>query len=302
MAFKRILNTLCPYTEQPLVDILIDLEHVLPAGLGAPKKFGVKASEKMNKFYNETIDEPFLCEPFIKFISATTGVKSRSGKVNFSQKVRDEILNEDVIVNFNSEAFTPKMMIPVKKGNDGEINAVIGYGDDAKNELDRLSKKLSLKGKVVVGKEYVQRESNPLKINISMDLNLLTLQLMKSAYLLAVYVFGDGVILSKQGKNVRTCLNNKLVENVKMQLEWSVLPVDLNPRVDKSIHTLFCFKTSDYICSNVCLFGNFKASLFFEVNDNSLDDFSGGVFYLDFKKNKMEHKKFIEHLVEVSSN
>ncbi|WP_368301451.1 hypothetical protein [Kluyvera sichuanensis] len=301
MSFARIYNTLCPYTGKKLIDLVSDLEHVLPAGLGAPKKFGVMASEEMNKIFNKSIDEPFLLEPFVRFISATNGVKSRSGKVVFSQKVTDEIYNEDVIVKFDSDNFTPQMMVPIRRGDDGEINAVVGYGDDAEIELEKIGKKLKSKGKTIVGKQFVTRSSNPLKINLSMDLNLFYLEQLKIAYLVAVFTFGDVIITSEQGRNIVKCLNNGVLENTNMQLNWSFLPEYLHPKTDKNIHTLFCFKTGEYVAVGISLFGKFTSSIFFMLSESLGNDNIGGVFYLDYKNNKMQVKDFVDHIIEVTA-
>ncbi|MBN3055908.1 hypothetical protein [Pectobacterium brasiliense] len=296
MSFTRIKNTLCPYKVRKLTELDIDLEHVLPAALGAPKKFGVMAAEKMNKHFNKEIDEPFIDENLIRFLSAISGVKSRSGKVNFSQKVTDTVNNEDVVVRLNESEFIPKIVVPVKRDCDGNINAVVGFGDDAKNELDKISKKLKDKGLEIIEKEFQCRSSSPLKVDVSLDLNFLELEILKISYLLAVYVFGDEVILTGDSEIVRNDLFNNKVVDSKLRSDWSFFPEPLHPETKSGNHTLFCIRTGDYIVSSVCLFGVFKSSLFFLSKRCEQDEIDGGVFYIDPKDNKMINVGILDYL------
>ncbi|EMJ5166546.1 MULTISPECIES: hypothetical protein [Klebsiella] len=297
---QRRINTLCPYTLKSLDEVDCNGEHVLLAGLGVPDSFTVNASTQANKDVNKLLDEPFLSMGMIRFLSSISGVRSRSGEVKpFFSGVAEDI-DEPVLVKLSPGEVVFKIQKPVKHDQDNNINAVVGYSDEVNDTLEKVTKKYTAKGFKIEAFELTSHETK-VAMRLEMDLNLLSFQFVKTAYLTMVYLYGDDGINCVAGNEIRRRLLNKIPFNSQIEglgtLEWDNNLIPILPDVHKNKHVIACINIGcDVLCA-ISLFGVFNKVLIFKNEKINESDLLGCVFNIDFRQRKITRENFAERIL-----
>jgi len=302
---ERIINTLCPYTLKSLDEIEFNGEHVLLAGLGVPDSFTVNASTQANTDVNKLLDEPFLSMGMIKFLSSISGVCSRSGEVKPFLSGIAEGINEPVLVKLSPSEVTFRIKKPVKFDQDNKINAVVGYGDEVNETLEKIKEKYLAKGFKVETLPPTTHEAE-VALRFEMDLDLLSFQFVKIAYLTMVYLFGDDGINCNAGNEIRRRLLEKIPFNSKIEglgtLEWDNKLLPILPEIDKEKHVIACVNMGDEVLCAISLFGCFNKVLTFKNESINKDDLFGCIFNIDFRQRRISRENFVDRIINVANN
>lgn len=301
----RTINTLCPYTLKSLDEIKHNGEHVLLAGLGVPDSFTVNASIQANKEVNKLLDEPFLSVGMIKFLSSIAGVTSRSGEVKPFFSGIAQITGEPVLVRLSPSEVTFKIKKPVKFDADNQINAVVGYGDEVNETLEKIKEKYLAKGFKVETLPPTSHEAE-VALRFEMDFELLSFQYVKIAYLTMVYLFGDDGINCKAGDEIRRRLINKIPFNSKIEglgvLDWNDEVIPILPEITKDKHVIACVNIGDDIICAISLFGCFNKVLVLKNESIKSNDIFGYIFNIDFRQRKISRENYLDRINDVANN
>jgi len=177
-------------------------EHILPAGIGAPSNFTVRASLEENKRLNATVDNIFLNDGLIKILALINKARSRTGDV--SMKVDGVITKtgEDVHCVFSHNKMSAKVRKQVTKNENGTI-LISGFSEQSDDKLKEMISSYRKKWLSVNVIESTVEKNPDISFKININYGIVLRELTKIVYLYMVSVFGDVVIKSEEGKNLR---------------------------------------------------------------------------------------------------
>lgn len=259
----RAPQTLCPYTNEPLASIdRINEEHVLPVAVGAPTKFFVMASELENSRLNDLIDAPFSNDPLIRFLAMSQGVVSRSGPVISQLPATLIASGEAVKLAFSQDRIDLKFANPVITDPDTKrVTAVKGFGDAANEHAQRIKKDYAKKKiSVEIGKT-ISTPNPEVHSSLSCDTDLVGRELLKIAYLMTVWRFGDRAINSESGAIYRRGLAAKSTDDfrsVGMRGNTNEVP-GFSCKRESGTHVLLSAVIGKDLITSITLFGAFAA-------------------------------------------
>lgn len=202
------MQTVCPYTLQPLKSIEVNGEHIIPMGLGVPSNFTVPASLNENNRLNKELDSIFVNDSYIKFLAATGEVSSRSGPVSLTLDGVGVQSGTNVACTFTHNDLQPKVKRHITRNEDGTIT-VQGYPEQLESEFNRLRKDFAKKGMRIEKTDERALDNEAVKLTMQFDLFVAEKSIAKIAYLYAVSVFGDSFINSTSAERFRLAFNSE---------------------------------------------------------------------------------------------
>lgn len=256
-------QTRCPYCCELLDKISsVNEEHILPVALGAPKAFFVPAAADENSRMNKLIDSPTTNDPLIRMLAAGQGVVSRSGPVVLNvdgvvsgsdQKVKTVLSKSDVQVRFAKP-------VEVDEAT-GHVKGVRGFGDAAMQHALQIQRDHEKKGIQIELGETVQQAKPSVNVRLSANLVVIRQELIKTAYLFTVRVFGDDAIVSPSGGIFRAAMLCTTLEAIAATglggSPQCPLP-PIFPKLAPNQHALCTLRIDDEILTAVSLFGTFN--------------------------------------------
>ncbi|WGK92578.1 hypothetical protein [Pseudomonas migulae] len=259
----RAPQTLCPYTNQPLASIdRINEEHVLPVAVGAPTKFFVMASELENSRLNDLIDAPFSNDPLIRFLAMSQSVVSRSGPVISHLPATLTASGEAVKLAFSQDGIDLRFANPVVTDSETKrVTAVKGFGDAANEHAQRIKKDYAKKKIAVEIGETISTLNPEVQTSLCCDTDLVGKELLKIAYLMTVWCFGDRAIDSESGAIYRRGLATKRSEDfgsIGMRANTNEVP-GFSCKREPGTHVLLSAVLGRDLITSITLFGTFAA-------------------------------------------
>lgn len=259
-------QSLCPYLAKPLAEIApVNEEHVLPVAIGAPSRFFVKAAESENSRFNTLIDAPFSNEPLVRFLAMSQGVNSRSGPV--VAKIPATLLSSGELVNvaFSKAGFDLKFANPIKKDAEtGFVAGVLGFGDEAMKHALKVQRDYAKKNIHVNLGDVVTEHKPLLHVSLSLDNSVVWRELLKIAYLMTVWSFGDKAIDSRSGTEYRRGLNASRSQFIQIRHTTDDIP-GITTKGKADSHSLMCVILGKELITSVKLFGGFAATFITEA-------------------------------------
>ncbi|WP_158301352.1 hypothetical protein [Janthinobacterium sp. BJB426] len=301
-----MIQLLCPYTTNLLTETNnVNDEHILPVALGAPKSFYVRATEEENSRMNELIDSPASNDPLLRFIAMAAGVKGRSGTVCSEVNGKIEGSGESVQASFSSDKIDLKFIKPVDIEN-GEIKGVRGFGEQAVKQANTIKKNSEKKGKIIEIGEVQIQQSPWIHMSIVGDLHIIRAELIKTAYLMSVRVFGDVAIDSDSGAIFRAAM---LAPNTEAIIETGIIGSSLNnlpppfeTPVEKHEHLIFSIHIGKQIYTGVQLFGTFSAFFLTPTSGFTCEFGTGEIVKINAATSSMTSKTLVEFSYEFAQN
>ncbi len=142
--------TICPYTLVSVADLSApSLEHIIPDALGGPNGFSVTADQKMNSQLGTSVDADLINDHVLKFLAMSYGVKTRTGDVSLSLEGTLNLDGEIIpqALKLSKGQLGLRMAKPVRTDPiTGHVTGVIGWGDEADQNLAAVTKRLQRKG------------------------------------------------------------------------------------------------------------------------------------------------------------
>lgn len=256
-------QTLCPYTAKKLCDLSsVNDEHVLPVAIGAPKRFFVRASERENSRLNELVDSPFSNNDLVRFFAMSQGVVSRSGPITANVPATVVESGDAITTGWSKDGLQIRFNKPVVLDEEtGQVAGVKGYGEEAMKHAERIKRDYAKKG-ITVELGQTISDSNPkIHVRLGIDNNIVFNELLKIAYLVTVWVFGDDAINSKSGEMYREALD-RLDTNTLDELGLRYgggLPTGFDGKIRSDQHELISLVLGGDLITSVNLFGVFAA-------------------------------------------
>lgn len=258
-----IKQTLCPYTTSPLSEsAMTNKEHILPVSLGAPDSFFVWSDAAENSRYNDLIDAPAGNDQLLRFIAMTQGVKSRSGTVSANVPGTIDETGDVVITEFSADGIKVKFRNPIERDPEtGAVRVVKGYGGDAKSLADTVQANAAKKGITLELGDARSIEGAWINGRLEGDLSIIRRELVKTAYLMTVRVFGDAAISSLSGSQFRDAMMAVNEDEMRARIKGGALGKvpPLFPESGHGKHQLATVKIDDAVYTLVSLFGIFQA-------------------------------------------
>ncbi|WP_367256530.1 hypothetical protein [Pseudomonas sp. stari2] len=254
-------QTLCPYSNQPLSSIQrINEEHVLPVAIGAPVKFSVMASELENSKMNDLIDAPFSNDQLIRFLAMSQGVVSRSGPVTAQLPATVTSSGEAVKVAFSQNGLELKFTNPVVTDPEtGRVSAVRGFGNAAHEHAQRIKRDYAKKNINLDIGETISDPRPQLNVSFTGDTYIIGKELLKIAYLMTVWCFGDQAIDSESGRIYRIGLEKDRdddMDSFGLQRTTTRIP-GISCKSEANTHVLISTVLNEKLVTSVQLFGTF---------------------------------------------
>jgi hypothetical protein len=282
---------LCPYGNQPLASIQrINEEHVLPVAIGAPAKFFVMASELENSRMNDLIDAPFSNDQLIRFLAMSQGVESRSGPVIAQLPATVTSSGEAVKVAFSQNGLDLKFTNPVVTDPEtGRVSAVRGFGDTAHEHAQRIKRDYAKKN---IDLEIGLTISDPrphLNVSFTGDTFVIGREMMKIAYLMTVWCFGDRAIDSQSGEIYRIGLRKNRDEDMDsfgMKRTTTRIP-GISCKSEPDTHVLMSTVLNGELVTSVQLFGTFAGIFITPAVGIGADDFEGSSVKINLSAGKI---------------
>jgi len=184
----------CPYTLRSLTDLAeISREHIIPAALGGPNGYSVKACRAANNQFGETHDAAFIKEPLVSMMRTEHGVEGRSGLAKW--KMEGETVGEGrpVQITFSESAVDVyhKKPVDVRQDENGKGYRIVAPSPQSDEVLEQLKKGLARKGLSISEPKVEKEEQQMIHCTVKIDFNVLQAGLMKIAYLAAFDLLGD---------------------------------------------------------------------------------------------------------------
>ncbi|MDP2152820.1 MAG: hypothetical protein Q8J66_04070 [Methylotenera sp.] len=255
----------CPYTSKLLTEIdSVNAEHILPFALGAPQNFTVLADASENSRMANLIDTPCTNDPLIRMLAVAAGVESRSGRVVLKTSGTNAATGDEIRASISQDGLKFRYQSPVDFDHTtGLPTAVKGFNDEAAVTAEQIKIKYASKGIDLELGDTVLSSNPDLHFSFNGNLNLLQQELIKIAYLMTVFVFGDEAILSDNGDLFRTGIMAKdFVELAKVGIGGGsgvAESMAFMPKSQPNNHVLTCFTSGSNVISAVSLFGVFSA-------------------------------------------
>jgi hypothetical protein len=295
---------LCPYTTKLLAETSnVNDEHILPVALGAPQSFYVRATEEENSRMNDLIDAPASNDPLLRFIAMAAGVEGRSGAVRSEVKGKLVGSGEAVLASFTTGNVDLKFMKPVDVEN-GEIKGVRGFGEQAAVQANLVKKNSAKKGKLIEIGEVQSQPSPWVHMNLVADLHVIRAELIKTAYLMSVRVFGDDAIKGESGALFRAAMTAVDADAIKATgIVGGVsngLPPPFDVPVEKNEHLIASLYMGSQIFTVVQLFGTFSAFFLTPTSGFTCEYGTGEVVKISAAASSMTSKTFVEFANELA--
>lgn len=256
-------QTLCPYTNLPLSSIeRVNEEHVLPVAIGAPTKFSVKASELENSRMNDLIDAPFSNDALIRFLSMSQGVVSRSGPIVAQLPATLTSSGEAVKLALSQNGLELKFANPVVTDPEtGRVTGVRGFGDAANEHAQRVKRDHAKKKIAVEIGETISSPNPEVLASFNGDTYLVEKELLKIAYLMTVWCFGDSAINSESGAMYRQGLETSRDEDLgSIGMRGGTVNIPgISCERETGTHVLLSVIIGGNLITSVSLFGVFAA-------------------------------------------
>lgn len=294
----QVPQTLCPYTNQPLASIeRINEEHVLPVAIGAPTKFFVIASESENSRLNELIDAPFSNDQLIRFLAMSQGVVSRSGPV-IANLPAILVSNGDALkTSFSLNEISFRFANPVVTDPaTGKIKAVKGFGDAAKAHAQRVKKDHAKKKISIDIGESIITPNPKIHTSFSCDTYLVQKELLKIAYLMTVWCFGDSAINSESGEVYRLGLaTTRDEEFASIGMKGGTNSIHgISCKKEHGTHVLLSMVLGRQLVTSVTIFGIFSAVFITSASGISAEEYEGFSITIDLLKGTFSQTEAIQ--------
>ncbi|MBF8179795.1 hypothetical protein [Herminiimonas contaminans] len=293
-------QSLCPYTTKLLSETTnVNDEHILPIGLGAPQSFYVPATEEENLRLNTLIDAPAINDPLLRFIAMAAGVVSRSGVVKTKLKGTLSEGGETVAAVFSTANVDLKFVKPIDiDSTSGQILGIRGFGDQAATQAEQIKKDHAKKGKLIEIGDIESRPSPWIKFDFEGDMHVIRAEIIKTAYLMSVRVFGDDAIRGRSGDIFRAamvaCNADKIRETGILGGLSNDLPPPFNNVVERNEHLIASVNIGPQILTVVQLFGTFSAFFLTPSTDFSCEPGTGEIVKINAATATMEKKTLVD--------
>lgn len=268
-------NAICPYTCQPIADITISREHIVPDALGGPESFSLAADKDSNSNYGASVDIRLIRSPLLGMAAARAGVKTRSGPATWKTQ---GVLAEDgslveLVGSHDRMTFRyrkPVEIDPVTR----QVQAVKGFGDELDKEMARVTRNLRRKGRDLVPAETRVLDSL-VKGSFQHNMSETTQGLVKIAYLSTIWAVGDAFISTSAGARYRMWLDAEPTAEAFAAADLRPLGKSLfNIQGSQTQHHILCAISGQTVLTGVRLFNEplFEIALAVEVPELNLPD------------------------------
>ncbi|WP_283189857.1 hypothetical protein [Pseudomonas sp. PMCC200344] len=292
-------QTLCPYTAKKLCDLpSVNDEHVLPVAIGAPKRFFVRASEQDNSRLNDLVDAPFSNNDLVRFFAMSQGVVSRSGPITAKVPATVVKSGDAITTGWSKEGLQIRFNNPVVLDEEtGQVAGVKGYGEEAMKHAERIKRDYAKKGVTVELGPTISDPNPEIHVRLGVDSDIVFNELLKTAYLATVWVFGDDAINSKSGEMYREALD-RLAPDTLNELGFRCgggLPTGFDGSISSDEHQLISLILGGDVITSVNLFGVFAAFFITSAEGFSCPEYTG----MAIKINVVEGSLNVEDPIQV---
>jgi hypothetical protein len=296
-----MVQTLCPYSLAPLASGDSNDEHILPAALGAPSSFTVRALAAENSRMNDLIDEPTVNDPLVRFLAVAKGVVSRSGPVKAAVPGTIQDGGEKVRAMFSQGGLDLKFQQPVDTDSQGRVIGVRGFGDAARQMAIQIVDNYAKKGIAAQIGTGMSTENPRVNVQLVGDMFMIRRQMFKIAYLMTVRLFGDDAITGPSGEQFRAAMlatnDEELRQCPIVGAAFRPLPPGFERSSSRADHAITCAMVPRAgLATSVDLLGCFTLFAVTPTDGIQATEMTGEVITINAASSKMTSRPYLEAL------